>query len=104
MSTGWRIQTPIADMVAQMFANGCAAEAIVQAIATAEVATIATSSGVLARNKRGERLPANWRLLEGMIAISGLMTFAWSTGVLFALAQEYQARVLHLGTPAAPGH
>ena len=49
-------------------------------------------------------LPANWRLLEGMIAISGLMTFAWSTGVLFALAQEYQTRVLHRGPPpAAPG-
>jgi hypothetical protein len=40
-------------------------------------------------------LPPNWRLLEGMIAISGLMTFAWSTGVLFALAQEFQTRVLH---------
>ncbi|HET6981601.1 MAG TPA: hypothetical protein VFI53_05635 [Myxococcaceae bacterium] len=49
-------------------------------------------------------LPANWRLLEGMIAISGLMTFAWSTGVLFALAQEFQTRVLHRGTPAVPGH
>lgn len=33
-------------------------------------------------------LPQNWRLLEGMIAIAGLMTFAWSTGVLFAMAQE----------------
>ena len=39
-------------------------------------------------------LPVNWRLLEGMIAISGLMTFAWSTGVLFALAQDFQERVL----------
>ena len=49
-------------------------------------------------------LPANWRLLEGMIAISGLMTFAWSTGVLFALATEFQTRVLHRGTPAVPEH
>jgi hypothetical protein len=48
-------------------------------------------------------LPANWRLLEGMIAISGLMTFAWSTGVLFALAQEFQTRELRRGEPAAPG-
>ncbi len=46
-------------------------------------------------------LPANWRLLEGMIAISGLMTFAWSTGVLFALAQEFQARELQRGEPGA---
>jgi len=48
-------------------------------------------------------LPVKWRLLEGMIAISGLMTFAWSTGVLFTLAQEFQARILHRGQPAAPG-
>lgn len=33
-------------------------------------------------------LPMHWRLLEGMIAISGMMTFAWSTGILFALAQK----------------
>jgi len=39
-------------------------------------------------------LPSNWRLLEGMIAIAGLMTFAWSTGVLFTLAQEFQDRAL----------
>jgi len=48
-------------------------------------------------------LPVRWRLLEGMIAISGLMTFAWSTGVLFTLAQEFQARVLARGRPASPG-
>jgi hypothetical protein len=48
-------------------------------------------------------LPVKWRLLEGMIAISGLMTFAWSTGVLFALAQEFQARELRRGVPVAPG-
>jgi len=39
-------------------------------------------------------LPSNWRLLEGMIAIAGLMTFAWSTGVFFAVAQEFQEREL----------
>lgn len=48
-------------------------------------------------------LPVKWRLLEGMIAISGLMTFAWSTGVLFTLAQEFQARVLVRRRPASPG-
>jgi hypothetical protein len=44
-------------------------------------------------------LPRNWRLLEGMIAIAGLMTFAWSTGVLFALAQQFQERELRRGGP-----
>jgi hypothetical protein len=48
-------------------------------------------------------LPRNWRLLEGMIAIAGLMTFAWSTGVLFALAQQFQERELRRGVaPAGP--
>lgn len=35
-------------------------------------------------------LPIQWRLLEGMISIAGLMTFAWSTGVLLTLAREFQ--------------
>ena len=35
-------------------------------------------------------LPLHWRLLEGMIATAGLLTFAWSTGILFTLAQEFQ--------------
>jgi hypothetical protein len=35
-------------------------------------------------------LPLKWRLLEGMIATAGLLGFAWSTGVLFTLAQEFQ--------------
>lgn len=35
-------------------------------------------------------LPQNWRLLEGMIATAGLLGFAWSTGVLMTLAQEFQ--------------
>ena len=48
-------------------------------------------------------LPVRWRLLEGMIASSGLMTFAWATGVLVTLAQEFQARVLARGRPASPG-
>ncbi len=41
-------------------------------------------------------LKLNWRLLEGMIAIAGLLTFAWSTGVLLTVAQEFQDR--HLST------
>jgi hypothetical protein len=35
-------------------------------------------------------LPQQWRLLEGMIAITGLLTFAWSTGVLISLAKDFQ--------------
>jgi hypothetical protein len=35
-------------------------------------------------------LPLRWRLLEGMIAMTGLLTFAWSTGILFTLAQDFQ--------------
>ena len=35
-------------------------------------------------------LPLHWRLLEGMIATAGLLAFAWSTGVLLTLAQEFQ--------------
>jgi hypothetical protein len=37
-------------------------------------------------------LPLRWRLLEGMLGMAGLLTFAWSTGVIFMLAQEFQAR------------
>src|SRR5271165_367670 len=31
-----------------------------------------------------------WRLLEGMISMAGLLTFAWSTGVLLTQAQDFQ--------------
>jgi voltage-gated potassium channel len=41
-------------------------------------------------------LPLRWRLLEGMIAIAGLLTFAWSTGVLFTLAQSFQDQQMKL--------
>ena len=39
-------------------------------------------------------LKLDWRLLEGMIAIAGLLTFAWSTGILLTLAQEFQEQQL----------
>ena len=39
-------------------------------------------------------LKLDWRLLEGMIGITGLLTFAWSTGILLTFAQEYQDRHL----------
>ena len=41
-------------------------------------------------------LHLRWRLLEGMIAMAGLLTFAWSTGVLLTLAQEFQDQQLLL--------
>jgi hypothetical protein len=53
-------------------------------------------------------LPVNWRLLEGMIATAGLLTFAWSTGILLTLAQEFQDQQLqaikqrHEKRPPAP--
>lgn len=41
-------------------------------------------------------LTLQWRLLEGMIATAGLLTFAWSTGVLFSLAKEFQDQWLEV--------
>jgi len=41
-------------------------------------------------------LPFHWRLLEGLIATTGLLTFAWSTGVLFTLAQTFQNQQMEL--------
>jgi hypothetical protein len=33
-------------------------------------------------------LPVRWRLLEGMLGIAGLLTFAWSTSVLLSLVPK----------------
>jgi hypothetical protein len=41
-------------------------------------------------------LPLQWRLLEGLIATTGLLAFAWSTGVLFTLAQAFQDQQMAL--------
>jgi hypothetical protein len=41
-------------------------------------------------------LPLRWRLLGGMLPIAGLMAFAWSTGILFTLAQEIQSAQLSM--------
>jgi hypothetical protein len=41
-------------------------------------------------------LRLNWRLLEGMIGIAGFLAFAWSTGVLLTLAQDFQEQQLKL--------
>ena len=41
-------------------------------------------------------LHQRWRLLEGMISMAGLLTFAWSTGVLMTLAQDFQDTQMQL--------
>jgi hypothetical protein len=41
-------------------------------------------------------LKVRWRLLEGMIAMAGLLTFAWSTGVLLTIAQDFQDQQMQL--------
>lgn len=35
-------------------------------------------------------LPKRWHLLEGLLAMAGLLTMAWSTGILYMLAQDFQ--------------
>ena len=39
-------------------------------------------------------MPFHWRLPEGLTAIAGVLTFAWSTGVLLTLAQSFQEQQL----------
>jgi len=34
-------------------------------------------------------LPLRWRLLEGMLGMTGLLTFAWSTTILFSFAPKF---------------
>jgi hypothetical protein len=43
---------------------------------------------------QGSYLPIRWRLLEGMLAIGGLLTFAWSTSILFSVAQGLTTEAL----------
>jgi len=44
-------------------------------------------------------LPLRWRLLEGMLGMAGLITFAWSTSILFTLAQEFMQVALGMKRP-----
>lgn len=37
-------------------------------------------------------MPARWRLLEGMVAIAGVLTFAWSTGMMFSVINQMHSR------------
>jgi hypothetical protein len=36
-------------------------------------------------------LPTRWRLVGGMTAMAGLLTFAWSTAILLQLAEQFEA-------------
>ena len=35
-------------------------------------------------------LPERWRLLEALLGTAGLLTVAWSTGILYMLAEDFQ--------------
>jgi multisubunit Na+/H+ antiporter MnhG subunit len=35
-------------------------------------------------------LPRHWQLLEALLGMAGLLTIAWSTGILYMLAQDFQ--------------
>jgi hypothetical protein len=35
-------------------------------------------------------LPQRWHMLEALLGMAGLLTVAWSTGILFMLAQDFQ--------------
>jgi len=35
-------------------------------------------------------LPQRWHLLEPLLGMAGLLTVAWSTGILYMLAQDFQ--------------
>jgi len=35
-------------------------------------------------------LPQRWHLLEPLLGMAGLLTMAWSTGILYMLAQDFQ--------------
>jgi hypothetical protein len=37
-------------------------------------------------------LPQHWHLLEGLLAMAGLLTLAWSTGILYTLVDDFQKR------------
>jgi len=45
-------------------------------------------------------LPPNWRLLEALLGMAGLLTVAWSTGILYMLAQDFQDTQLRKRKPS----
>jgi hypothetical protein len=41
-------------------------------------------------------LPRRWQLLEALLGMAGLLTVAWSTGILYMLAQDFQDNQLRI--------
>lgn len=41
-------------------------------------------------------LPQRWQLLEPLLGMAGLLTVAWSTGILYMLAQDFQNTQMRL--------
>lgn len=41
-------------------------------------------------------LPQRWQLLEPLLGMAGLLTIAWSTGILYMLAQDFQDTQMRL--------
>ena len=41
-------------------------------------------------------LPQRWHLLEALLGMAGLLTVAWSTGILYMLAQDFQDNQLRI--------
>jgi hypothetical protein len=39
---------------------------------------------------QADYLPKRWHLLEALLGMAGLLTVAWSTGILYMLAQDFQ--------------
>ncbi len=39
---------------------------------------------------QADYLPLRWRLLEALLGMAGLLTVAWSTGILYMIAQDFQ--------------
>lgn len=48
--------------------------------------------------------PARLQLVGGMIAMAGMLTFAWSTSVLFMLARNFQTQQLERPDRVSHGH
>jgi hypothetical protein len=44
---------------------------------------------------QADYLPRHWHLLEALLGMAGLLTVAWSTGILYMLAQDFQDTQLH---------
>ena len=48
-------------------------------------------------------LPDRWHLLEPLLGMAGLLTVAWSTGILYMLAQDFQDTQLRKRRREEPG-